>query len=243
MLLTGVFALNACTKDRVKGWVTGTVTIHDPEYPLDQMPIEGIKVLLVDLDYMIDSADYSHNEAAVIDETITSSDGRYLISGIPSGEYAVIPVPDAVMYQFTLANEGDTEKFTVSKESYDYLVDFTAPDVSEDRKFTVEISIINRLGGGTITVSRPVFLYNIFPTYNAVKIGDSYNSLDEVVTIEAAYGGLGYLYVVSNNLQISAFDKSGYWLFTRWVANNYFNTPEFARWQIDWSKQTIERIE
>ena len=238
-----VTLLPSCGKDRVKGWVTGTVTIYNPDDLTDRVPIQGIRVLLLDLDFPVDSADYSHNEGAVIDEALTASDGRFLISGIPTGNYAVIPIPDSIMYRFEVVNGNGTEKFSISKDSLNYQADFTASRAADNKKFSTKISIINRLGTGTITVSRPVFLYNLYPTYNDVKIGSAYNSLADEVIIEAPYGVLGYLNVVSNNLMVKAFDRSGYWLFQRWVANNYFNTPEYAHWQIDWQKQTITRIE
>lgn len=243
-LLAGITLMNSCTKDLNMGSVGGTIRIYDPQAPQVKTPIKGIRVLLVDTDYVIDSLDYSHNEAAIIDETATDSDGKYSIAGIPEGNYALIPIPDSIMYRFELENEADSVKFTVGQDSYEHSLDFIAAEqTGNEDVFQIRISIINGPNGGSISISRPVFLFNIFPTYNPVSIAGSMSSGANEITINPHYGIFGQLYVVSNNFRIKAFDSAGYYRFTRWISNNYFETPEYSHWQIDWEAQTIKRIE
>ena len=242
IIFAGIIMMSSCKKDAIDGSVNGTISIYDPEFPQNKTPIEGIKVFLVDTDFVVDSLDYSHNEAAVIDEAITNSDGEYLIAGIPFGNYAVVPIPDSIMHRFELENDEDSVMFSVREESLDYSLDFTAAEHKDfDDDFQIYLSIINRPNGGSISITRPVFLFNIFPTYSPVSIDGSFSSEAEEATLDLHFGIFGYLYVVSNNFKVSAFDSSGYFLFTRWISNNYFNTPEYAHWQINWSAQTITR--
>lgn len=244
LIVAGITLVSSCTKELNSGLVRGTISIYDPEFPLDKTPIEGIKVFLVDTDFEVDSLDYSHNEAAIIDQAITDSDGKYLIAGIPVGNYAVVPIPDSIMYHFELEDEEDSVKFTIHEESFDYSLDFVAAEMKEtDDVFQIKITIINRPNGGSISISRPVFLFNIFPTFSPVSIDGSFSSDADEITVNPHYGIFGYLYVVSNNFMIKAFDWSGYFLFNRWISNNYFDTPEYSYWQINWSAQTINRIE
>ena len=244
VIFAGIAMMSSCTKDWNNGSVSVIISIYDPEFPLVKTPIEGIKVFLVDTDFVVDSLDYSHNEAAIIDHVITDSNGKYLIAGIPVGNYAVMPIPDSIMYRFELENEEDSVKFTIREESFDYSFDFAAAELKgNDDVFQIHITIINRPNGGSISISRPIFLFNIFPTFNLVSIDGSFSSDADEITIDLHYGIFSYLYVVSNNFMIKAYDRSGYYLFTRWVSNNWFDTPEYAHWQINWSAQSINRIE
>lgn len=242
--LAGMMTLPSCSRDRVRGWVSGTIRIYHPDNPEESRPAEGIQVHLVDLDFVVDSTDYSRNEAAVIDQVTTNADGSYMMAGIPSGYYAVVPIPDTLMYRFELTDPADSVKFTVSEALFGYTKDFSAPDVlGEEDVFRIKISVINRPFGGSISVFRPVFLFNIFPTYYPIRLDGSFDSNADELTLDLHYGIFGYLYVVSNNFMVKAWDGSGHWLFTRWIANDYFNTPEYAHWEVDWAKQTISRIE
>lgn len=246
MLSLALIALSiimvSCTKDPTTGSVSGTISMYDPESPLNRTPLEGITVFLVDTDFVVDSLDYSHNEAAVVNEAVTGSDGKYLIENLPFGNYAVVPVPDSVMYRFEIENDTDSVRFSVTENSFEHAFDFTAADrKDDDDNFQIRVTIINRLGGGSITISRPIFLFNIFPTFHAQNLNGSMNFEGDDLTLNLHYGVFGYLYVVSNNFMIKAFDQSGYYLFTRWISNDYFNTPEYAHWQIDWAAQTIKR--
>jgi len=244
IIFAGIIMMSSCKKDLIDRSVKGTISIYDPEFPLDKAPIEGIKVFLVDTDFVVDSIDYSHNEAAIIDEAVTNFEGEYLITDIPLGNYAIVPIPDSIMYRFELESEEGSEKFSVGEESQVHLRDFTAKEQKDiDDDFQIHISIINRPNGGSISITRPVFLFNIFPTYSSVSIDGSFSSEAEETTLDLHFGIFGYLYVVSNNFRVNAYDSSGYFLFTRWISNNYFNTPEYAHWQINWSAQTISRID
>lgn len=244
VIFAGITMMSSCTKEWSSGSVSGTISIYDPEFPLNKIPIEGIKVYLVDTDFVVDSLDYANNEAAITDQAITDSEGKYLIAGIPEGNYAVVPISDSIMYRFKLENEEDSVKFSILEESFDYSLDFSAADMKEnDDVFQVRITIINRPNSGWISISRPVFLFNIYPTFNPVSIDGSFTSEADEITIDLHYGIFSYLYVASNNLMIEAYDMSDYFLFNRWVSNNYFDTPEYSHWQINWSEQTIKRIE
>lgn len=236
--------MSSCSKDWNNGSASGTISIYDPEFPLVKTPIEGIKVFLIDIDFVVDSLDYSHNEAAIINQTITDSDGKYVIAGIRAGNYAVVPIPDSIMHRFELENEEDSVKFIIREESPDYSFDFSAAELNENIDiFQLDITIINRPNGGSISISRPVFLFNIFPTFDPVSIGGSFSSDADAISIDLHYGIFGHLYVVSNNFRIKAYDRSANYLFTRWVSNNYFDTPAYSHWQINWSAQTINKIE
>lgn len=235
--------LSSCTKEQTTGSVSGTISRYHPESPDQKTPIEGISVFLIDTDFVVDSSDYSHNEAAIIDQALTGADGQYLMDQIPLGNYAVVPVPDTIMYRFELTNDADSVKFAIREDAYDYSLDFTAAEPEDkDAVFQIQLSIINRLGGGSISISRPVFLFNIFPTYYPVRMHGELQSDADDLMLNLPYGIFGYLYVVSNNFMVKAYDSAGYYLFTRWISNDYFNTPEFAHWQIDWTAQTITRI-
>jgi hypothetical protein len=235
--------MTSCEKEPV-GLVSGVVTVYDPSSPLVKTPLEGIKLYLVNKDFKIDSADYANNAGAIVDSASTGSDGKYLIAGIPEGNYAVVPVPDFIMYRFELENDLDSVKFTINEESFDHSIDFTAamPNANDD-VFQIHLTIINRPDGGSVSIYRPVFLFNIIPTFNPLRIDNLLSSIADEMTIDVHFGIFGYLYVVSNNLKILAFDGSGNYLFTRWIDNDYFNTPSYAHWQIDWTAKTITRIE
>lgn len=243
-VLVGLTILCSCSKDKIRGSVSGTINIYDPETPSIKTPIKGINVLLVNMNYVVDSLDYAHNEAAVVGNGTTDSDGKYLIVDIPIGNYAVVPIPDSIMYRFELENENDSVKFSIQKEMLDYTLDFKAPEmVGNDDVFQIRITIINRPGGGSISLVRPVFLFNIFPTYSPISMGDSFTTDADDMTLYFHQGIFTYLYVVANNLRVSTFDNAGYYLFSRWVVNDYFNTPKYSHWQINWSANTISRIE
>jgi len=243
-LIAGIALFSSCDKDAINGSVSGTISIYDPESPTIKTPIEGIRVLVVDTDFVVDSLDYSHNEAAIIGEAITDSEGKYMIGVVYAGNYAVIPIPDSLMYRFEPENEENGVNFSISEEFFDYSFDFSAPELKKnDDVFHVHISIINRPAGGSISMSRPVFLFNIFPTYNPVSLNGSYTSDGDEISLDLHYGIFYSLYVTANHCRIKAYDPSGLYLFTRWLDNDFFNTPKSAHWQIDWSAMTVKRID
>lgn len=236
--------MTSCRKETITGSVSGVVTVYDPSSPLVKTPLEGINVYLVNTDFEIDSVDYANNAAAIVDYALTGSDGKYLITGIPEGNYAVVPIPDFTMYRFKPENDLDSVKFTISEQSLDHSVDFTAAvPIANDDVFQIHLNIINRPNGGSISIYRPFFLFNIIPTFCPVRIDNLLSSTADEMTIGLHFGIFESLYAVSNNLRIHAFDGSGKYLFIRWVDNDFFNTPANAHWQIDWTAQTITRIE
>lgn len=241
--LFNLILLTSCSKEWNNGFVSGKITVYNPESPGVGSPLSGITVYVVDTDFIVDSLDYSHNEAAVINKGITDSKGEYIIAKIPQGNFAVVPVPDSIMYRFELENDTDSVKFTITEEEPSFELDFKAAELSESNEFEIKITVINRGSGGIVSIERPIFLFNIFPTYNVFRIHGEVNTTEKEFTIWPQYGIFGYLYVVSNNFRVSAFDQSGNLMFTRWIANNYFDTPKYAHWQIDWRTQTISRLD
>ncbi len=146
-----------------------------------------------------------------------------MITEIPEGNYAIVAVTDSAMHRFALENPEDSVEFIISEEAFYHVFGFTAVEPpQDDSTFQILITNVNRLAGGTISITRPVFLFNIYPTFYPVSINGQISSESDQVIVNPHYGIFGYLYVVSNN---------------------YFNTPAHSHWQINWSAQTIEKIE
>jgi len=238
----GLLIMTSCEKEP-NGLVSGVVTVYDPSTPEVKTPLEGIKLYLINSDFRIDSIDYANNAGAIIDSAYTGSNGKYLIDGLPNGNYAIVPVPDSIMYHFELDNGSDSVKFLITEESFDHTIDFKTAMPDSAAGYQIRLSIINRPYGGEVFLYRPVFLFNIIPSYNSVRIDNLLGSDADDMTLDLQFGIFGFLYVVSNNIRITAFDKFGNYLFTRWISNSYFNTPSVAHWQLDWTAQTITRIE
>ena len=236
--------MSSCQKDPVTGSVSGVLTVYDPSSPEVKSPLAGIKVYAVNTDFKIDSADYANNEAAVVGSAVTSSDGSYLISDIDLGNYTVIPVPDILMHRFEPDSDSDTLRFAIREGSLDHSVNFKAaiPNATDDG-FHIRVTIINRPGGGSITLYRPIFLHNIVPTFNVQKINNIDKFTGDDFTLDFHFGIISPLYVVGNNFKIYTHDLANKYLFPCWIEYNYFNTPANSHWQIDWSSQTITRIE
>lgn len=244
LIIPGLVLMTSCQEKPLTGSVSGEVSVYNPLTPMVKTPVDGIRVYVVNTDFDLDSADYANNEAAVVDMDVTGNDGQYLITDIPEGNYAVIPVPDSVMYHFQAGSDLDTLKFRISEESNEHSVDFKAaiPGPVEDQ-FHIRLTIINRPNGGLVTFYRPIFLYNIVPTFNPVEIDNSVRFSENVIALDLHFGIIGPLYVVGNNFRIHAMDLSGKNLFTCWIEYDYFNTPAHSQWQIDWTAQTITRIQ
>jgi len=243
-ILPGLVLITACQDKTLSGSVGGVVSVYDPLTPLVKTPLDGIRVFVVNKDYELDSSDYANNAAAVVGSDVTGADGQYLITAIPEGNYAVIPVPDSIMYRFQPVSDSDTMKFRIIEASVNHSVDFTAaiPGPVEDG-FHIRLTIINRPAGGLVTLYRPVFLYNIVPTFNPVEIDNSVRFSKNEITMDLHSGIIGPLYVVSNNFKINAMDPSGKYIFACWIEFDYFNTPAHSQWQIDWPDQTITRVQ
>jgi len=242
LLVLAVLA-SSCEKP-ITGSVSGIVTIYDPAEPSVKIPRKGIRVYVVNKDFVLDSADYANNEAAVVKSDITDEAGGYFMEDIPEGNYEVIPVPDSIMYRFQPESDQDTMKFSIIEGSIDHLVDFTAaiPGPADDG-FHIRLTVINRPDGGLVTFYRPIFLHNIVPTFNPVTV-DGYTRFNENdLTLNLHFGTIYSLYVVGNNFKIHAMDLSGKYLFTTWIEYDFFNTPAWSHWQLDWSSQTITRIQ
>jgi len=244
VMIMGMSLITSCEKEHISGSVSGMVTVYDPSFPLVKTPLEGVKLFLVNTDFKLDSADYANNKAAVVDSALTGSDGKYLIAGIPEGNFAVIPIPDSIMYRFELENDLDSVKFTINEESFADSVDFTAaiPNANDDG-FHIHLTFINRPNGGSVSIYRPVFLFNIMPTIRRIEIDNLLSFTADEMTMNVHFGIFGYLYVVSNNFVIKAFDRYDKPLHTYWITYDYFNTPAYSHWQIDWTAKSITRIE
>ena len=244
LIIPGLVLMTSCREKPLTGSVSGVVSVYDPLIPLVKTPLDGIRVYVVNKDYELDSADYANNAAAVVGSDVTGAEGQYLITAIPEGNYAVIPVPDSVMYHFRPDSDLDTLMFRISEGSIDHSVDFTAaiPGPVEDG-FHIRLTIINRPAGGLVTLYRPIFLYNIVPTFNPVEIDNSIRFSENEMTLNLHFGIIGPLYVVSNNFKIQAMDRSAKNLFACWIEYDYFNTPAHSQWQIDWTAQSITRIQ
>lgn len=239
----GFLMMTSCDKEPI-GLVSGLVTVYNPSTPEVKTPLEGIKLYLVNTDFSIDSVDYAINAGAIVDSAVTDSNGKYLIDGIPNGNYAVVPVPDSIMYQFALDYGLVSEKFSITDESFGHSVDYKAVKPGPDMgTYHIDLSIINRPYGGETFLYRQIFLYNIIPVYSLVKIGNLTSSSADEISLDLQLGVLGYFYVVSNHIKIVGFDKYDNYLFTRWISNSYFNTPSNAHWQLDWTAQIVTRIE
>ncbi len=244
LAVLGMTIMSSCQKDPITGSVTGVVTVYDPSSPLVKTPLAGIKVYVINTDYKLDSADYANNEAAVVGSGVTASDGSYQIIDIDLGNYAVIPVPDLIMYRFEPDSDLDTVRFSIREGSLDHTVDFKgAISNSADDGFHIRVTIINRPSGGSITLYRPIFLFNIVPTFNVQKIDNVDKFTGDDFTLDFHFGIFCALYAVSNNFKIYTHDLSNKYLFPCWIEYNYFNTPANSHWQIDWSAQTSKRIE
>ncbi len=242
LIIMGLLSMTSCKEKPVTGSVSGVLTVYDPSTPQVKIPREGIRVYVVNRDYVLDSADYANNEAAVVGFADTGADGQYSITDIPEGNYEVIPVPDSIMYRFQPNSESDTLNFRVIAGSLEHSVDFSAtiPGPTEDG-FHIRITIINRPAGGLVTFYRPIFIHNIVPTFNPVEMANKDKFPENEITLNLHFGIIGSLYVVGNNFRIYAMDLSGKYLFPCWIEYDYFNTPAYSEWQIDWTAQTITR--
>jgi hypothetical protein len=236
--------LNSCWEKPLTGSVKGVVYVTDPADQQIKTPRKGIRVYAVNSDYELDSSDYANNEAAVAGVDITDANGEYLIEEIPEGNYSVIPVPDSIMYRFRPDSDQDTLKFRITEGSVEHTVNFSAPGPGPaDDGFHIRLTVINRPDGGLVTFYRPIFLYNIVPTFNPVDVDGYTRFNDNDLTLDLHFGIIHNLYVVGNNFKIHAMDLSGKWLFTTWLEYDYFNTPAWSHWQLDWSSQTVTRIQ
>ena len=243
LMFLGISILTSCKKEPI-GSVSGMITIYDPSSPAVIKPKEGVKLFLVNTDFKLDSVDYANNTGAIADSAVTGADGKYLIAGIPNGNWAVVPIPDSIMYRFEPENAEDSVKFTINDVSFSASVDFkTDVPVANDAGFHIHIDIINRPYGGSVAIYRPVFLFNIIPTIRRQRIDNQITLNAEDMTMNLHFGIFGSLYAVSNNFVIKSRTRNDMPLHTYWITYDYFNTPAYSHWQIDWTAQTITQIE
>ncbi len=243
IMIMGISIVVSCKKEPI-GSVSGVVTDYDPSSPMVRTPLEGVKLFLVNTDFALDSADYANNTGAIVDSAVTSADGKYQMAGIPDGNWAVLPIPDTIMYRFEVENQGNSVRFNINKELFASTVDFkTAKPNTTDDGFHIRLTIINRSNGGTVAIYRPVFLFNIIPTIRRIKIGNQLSSAANDITLDQHFGIFCSLYAVSNNFVVKARDEFDKPQYTYWITNDYFNTPAYSHWQIDWPGKTIYRME
>ncbi len=243
LMMLGISILTSCKKEPI-GSVSGLVTVYDATSPLVKTPMEGVKLFLINTDFKLDSVDYANNVGAIVDSAVTGADGKYQIAGIPDGNWAVIPIPDTIMYRFELESALDSVRFNINKELFTSTVNFKAakPNSTEDG-FHVRLTIINRGLGGTVAFYRPVFLFNIVPTIRRVKINNQLSSTADDITLNLHFGIFCSFYAVSNNFVVKARDEFDKPQYTYWITYDYFNTPAYSHWQIDWPGKTIYRVD
>ena len=243
LMIIAISIIASCKKDPI-GSVSGVVTIYESSTPAVKTPLAGVKLFLVNTDFKLDSVDYANNKGAIVDSTVTGADGKYQIAAIPNGNWAIVPIPDTIMYRFELESSADSVRFTINKESFVSKVDFTtAVPVASDNGFHIRITSINRPNGYWFSVYRPLFLFNIIPSLRRIRINNIVLFTSDDMTMDLHFGIFEFLYAVSNNFVVKAHDSAGFPVESYWITFDYFNTPANSHWQIDWSAQTITRID
>ena len=81
--------------------VSGTIMLNDKP-TRKKLPLSGIKVYLININFKVDTVNYKNNSAAFVDSAVTDSTGKYTLANIKAGKYAVIPLPEPGGYQFSI---------------------------------------------------------------------------------------------------------------------------------------------
>ena len=248
LLMIGLSVLNSCTKEPITGSVSGTLTAYDPLDPMTQIHLEGIKVFLFHTDDKTDTLTYDPNRTAIVDSVLSDENGNYLIDNIPEGNYAVLPAPGSHGYAFSPENDLVSVRFSINDESTSHTINFRSPALGsgfDETPYTVHVSVINRPGGGSVTLDR-LWLTALdwciyeFPYYDdrTQTINPSANEFD-IIDLPGKYYGF---YCVTNEYKIDAYDANGTFLISYGIILGDY-PPPFSRWQIDWTARTIQRLE
>ena len=104
---------SSCQKNNVPdNWtITGTVFQVEEMVPEIQIPLEGIKIYLLDLDFSIDTVSGRYQQSDILDSVFTDTEGAYLFDQVNPGNYVVLPVDDSMLYQFDWSQSPDSIYF------------------------------------------------------------------------------------------------------------------------------------
>lgn len=106
---------------------------------LNQSPMEGLKVRLIDMDAPIDTVTLQ-NDHLFLDSTTTCARGFWKFDKLDPGKYAV--VVDDLSYGFTLVNDNDSLIFSLP-ESTHLQIDMEAAPKLQSGWFDIKLDIYN----------------------------------------------------------------------------------------------------
>ena len=242
------------------GGVTGEIILKN-ELSGTNSPISGIKVYLIDKDFIVDTVNYENNKAAILDSAITDEKGVYTIGNIKNGNYAVTPIPGNGEYKFSHNTSSDSYLFSINEEKKNYSISFfsTDPSMFDAGKFT--LNIINK----NLPISPyPFETWYFYVYWDRVEIlvfipvgkGGEYTFFDGPVTdqdppyvatpvvLQIPYGYSYIFYTLTNNIrlefqQLTDAQKTVN-KFEGYLNYNLGNVPPLITVEADWATNTMK---
>jgi hypothetical protein len=241
ILVIATTVLSSCKKEDqiVSGTVSGTVKVYDPSAPLVKNPVSGIKVYLIKSDYKADTVNFDKNMAAILDSVLTDSNGKYQFANLTLGNYAVVPVQDAVRYQFEFEDSSTPKTFPINNASSSLSVNFKASIPSftnSDNTFEMYVKVSGIPTRGFFKIKRQRLILAMIPHFDSV-LGDYWSSFK----IVEVYGSYIFVDLITNNFLIEAYDGSEY-VASFWITwPDISNTPKNSTWELNWTAKTIKK--
>jgi hypothetical protein len=93
--------------------VSGTVMLNNPNTNTNT-PLTGIKLYLVNINFKVDTVNFANNQAAFVDSSVSDSNGKYTMSNLKAGNYAVVPSGRSGDYQFTVAPGSGSDTLNIN---------------------------------------------------------------------------------------------------------------------------------
>ncbi len=239
--------------------VSGTITLYDQPTGRN-IPLPGIKVYLININFKVDTVNYENNKAAFVDSAVTDSNGNYTIANIKAGNYAVTPSSEPGGYQFTIVAGSDVDSLTVSNSPKNYSINFTAPNVGTvSSVFTIRFISKNvpTLASGwnlAITLDRTVWIafvpgFELFGFKSSVFSPET--AFQQPINFIYPYGWTCLFYTLSNQFEFRFMEVSLDAQFQNIYKNKWTtsydltlsNCPALAIFEVDWTAHTLKRIQ
>jgi len=226
--------------------VSGTVMLNN-SYTNTNTPLPGIKVYLVNINFKVDTVNFANNQAAFVDSAVSDSNGKYTMSNIKAGNYAVVPSGQSGEYQFSLAAGSGSDTLNINSLPKTYSVNFTAPFLATVAgMFTINLHSVNIPVQSNVAAStymnpfREQFAVFV-PTYTFQMESDYTNS-----TLNFPYGWTCLFYTLTNNFEFDCRAYEGTTVvasFSIYINLPLTGCPASSDWQIDWKEQTVKRLD
>ena len=248
VLLVFTIALMAvsCEKEKTEGTVSGKLNVYDLSKPLTALPAEGIKVCLIDRDFNFVPSDYKKNLKAIVDSAFTNKTGEYSISGIPEGNFAVVPMPADRNYYFAPENESIKSSFSISRTMSEYKVNFKSPIPGSENivispNLEVTVNIKNCPSGAFFKVQRETLSYGVTTMSDVLTSTSDGTTLKMVIRVRPGRVIDPPNVTETNNFLITAATGITGELYASFRISwpDITLTPLFQTWEIDWTSRTI----